>query len=247
MVIDFVVGRTYSKAFLRKRGLSMIFGIIVAAGKSERMGADVDKAFLSLGTRPVLAYSLTAFEQCPMIDGVILVVRKDRVDSARGLVQVFGCAKVRKVIAGGATRQASVQKGLAELGDDVDIVAIHDGARPCVTSRIIEDTIRSVQSHGSGVAAVKVVDTIKEVERNMVVTKTVDRSKLWAVQTPQSFRLDLINKAYKEVGKKKLMVTDEASAVEALGEKVYLVPASSSNIKITAPEDLTLAAMILKV
>jgi 2-C-methyl-D-erythritol 4-phosphate cytidylyltransferase len=91
------------------------------------------------------------------------------------------------------------------------------------------------------------VDTIKEVERNMVVTKTVDRSKLWAVQTPQSFRLDLINKAYKEVGKKKLMVTDEASAVEALGEKVYLVPASSSNIKITAPEDLTLAAMILKV
>jgi 2-C-methyl-D-erythritol 4-phosphate cytidylyltransferase len=169
------------------------------------------------------------------------------VDSARGLVQVFGCAKVRKVIAGGATRQASVQKGLAELGDDVDIVAIHDGARPCVTSRIIEDTVRSVQSHGSGVAAVKVVDTIKEVERNMVVTKTVDRSKLWAVQTPQSFRLDLINKAYKEVGKKKLMVTDEASAVEALGEKVYLVPASSSNIKITAPEDLTLAAMILKV
>lgn len=225
----------------------MIFGIIVAAGKSERMGADVDKAFLSLGTRPALAYSLMAFEQCPMIDGVILVVRKDRLDSARGLVQVFGCAKVRKIVAGGSTRQMSVRNGLAELGDDVDIVAIHDGARPCVTARIIEETIRSAKRHGSGVAAVKVADTIKEAERNMVVTRTVDRTKLWAVQTPQTFNLELLNKAYDFIEKKKLAVTDEASAVEVLGEKVYLVPSSWSNIKLTTPEDLSLAAMILKV
>ena len=225
----------------------MIFGIIVAAGKSERMGTDIDKAFLSLGTRPVLAYSLMAFEQCHAIDGVILVVRKDRLESARGLVQVFGCAKVRKIIAGGVTRQASVQKGLDELGDDVDIVAIHDGARPCVTTRIIEDTIHSAKRHGTGVAAIKVVDTIKEAERNMVVTHTVDRDKLWAVQTPQTFGLDLLRKAYKGIEKKKLGVTDEASAVEALGERVYLVPSSCMNVKITTPEDLSLAAMILKV
>jgi 2-C-methyl-D-erythritol 4-phosphate cytidylyltransferase len=225
----------------------MIFGIIVAAGKSERMGSDIDKAFLSLGTRPVLAYSLMAFEQCPMIDGVILVVRKDRVESARGLVQVFGCAKVRKVIAGGLTRQGSVRNGLAELGDDVDIVAIHDGARPCVTSRIIEETIRSAKQHGSGVAAVKVNDTIKEAERNMVVTRTVDRAKLWAVQTPQTFGLDLLRKAYEHVGKKKLIVTDDAAAVEEMGERVYLVPSPWTNIKITTPEDLALASMILKV
>jgi 2-C-methyl-D-erythritol 4-phosphate cytidylyltransferase len=202
---------------------------------------------LSLGTRPVLAYSLMAFEQCPMIDGVILVVRKDRVESARGLVQVFGCAKVRKVIAGGLTRQGSVRNGLAELGDDVDIVAIHDGARPCVTSRIIEETIRSAKQHGSGVAAVKVNDTIKEAERNMVVTRTVDRAKLWAVQTPQTFGLDLLRKAYEHVGKKKLIVTDDAAAVEEMGERVYLVPSPWTNIKITTPEDLALASMILKV
>jgi 2-C-methyl-D-erythritol 4-phosphate cytidylyltransferase len=211
------------------------------------MGSDIDKAFLSLGTRPVLAYSLMAFEQCPMIDGVILVVRKDRVESARGLVQVFGCAKVRKVIAGGLTRQGSVRNGLAELGDDVDIVAIHDGARPCVTSRIIEETIRSAKQHGSGVAAVKVNDTIKEAERNMVVTRTVDRAKLWAVQTPQTFGLDLLRKAYEHVGKKKLIVTDDAAAVEEMGERVYLVPSPWTNIKITTPEDLALASMILKV
>jgi 2-C-methyl-D-erythritol 4-phosphate cytidylyltransferase len=225
----------------------MIFGIIVAAGKSERMGADVDKAFLSLGTRPVLAYSLLAFEQCSMIDGVILVVRKDRLDSARGLAQVFGCDKVRKIVAGGPTRQSSVLAGLAELGDDVRIVAVHDGARPCVTPGLIDETIKSAKRQGSGVAAVKITDTVKEVDRGMVVARTVDRSKLWAVQTPQTFRVDLLASAYDFVTKKKLAITDEASAVEAMGEAVHLVPASISNIKITTPEDLALATVILKV
>ena len=225
----------------------MIYGIIVAAGKSERMGVDVDKVFLSLGTRPVLAYSVMAFEQCPMIDGVILVVRKDRVDSARGLAQMFGCSKVRKVVAGGATRQQSVMNGLAELGDDVKIVAVHDGARPCVTSALIEETIRSAKRHGSGVAAVKVTDTIKEVEKGTVVARTVDREKLWAVQTPQTFRTEWLVKAYKSTGKKKQAVTDDAEAVEATGETVHLVPAPPSNMKLTTPQDLSLAAMILKV
>ncbi len=225
----------------------MIFGIIVAAGKSERMGADVDKAFLSLGTRPVLMYSLQAFEQCPLIDGVILVVRKDRMDAARGMIQMFGFSKVRKVVAGGSSRQASVMLGLAELRDDVKIVAVHDGARPCVTSALIEETILSAKKQGTGVAANKVTDTIKEVDRGVVVARTVDRSKLWSVQTPQTFRVDWLNKAYANAKKNKLSVTDEASAVEALGEPVYLVPAPVTNIKITSPADLALAAMILRV
>jgi 2-C-methyl-D-erythritol 4-phosphate cytidylyltransferase len=225
----------------------MIFGIIVAAGKSERMGSDVDKAFLSLGTRPVLAYSLLAFEQCPMIDGVILVVRKDRQDSARGLAKIFGCDKVRKIVSGGTSRQASVLLGLAELGDDVRTVVVHDGARPCVTPDLIGETIKSAKRHGSGVAAVKITDTIKEVDRGMVVSRTVDRSKLWAVQTPQAFRVELLSQAYENVRKRKLTITDEASAIEALGEDVHLVPAPLANIKITTPEDLALAGMILKV
>lgn len=225
----------------------MIFGIIVAAGKSERMGSDVDKAFLSLGTRPVLAYSLLAFEQCPLIDGVVLVVRKDRVDSARGLAQMFGCAKVRAVVAGGASRQDSVMNGIAQLGVDVRVVAVHDGARPCVTPDIIAETVKSAKRHGSGVAALKITDTIKEVERGTLVTRTVDRTKLWAVQTPQTFRVDLLTQAYRHVAKKGLSVTDEASAVEAIGEAVHLVPASLSNIKITTPADMALAATLLNV
>lgn len=224
----------------------MIFGIIVAAGKSERMGSDVDKAFLSLGTRPVLAYSLLAFEQCQAIDGVVLVVRKDRIDSARGLAQMFGCSKVRAVVAGGASRQASVMNGLSQLADEVSIVAVHDGARPCVTPDLIAETVGSAQRCGSGVAAVKITDTIKEVDRGTVVARTVDRTKLWAVQTPQTFGVELLRRAYRHVEKKALAVTDEASAVEAIGEDVHLVPASWSNIKVTTPADLQLAAVILK-
>jgi len=220
--------------------------IIVAAGMSKRMGPDVDKAFLTLGTRPVLAYSLTAFEKCPDIDSVVLVVRKDRVEAARNLVQMFGCAKVRSVVAGGARRQDSVAAGMAELHDETKIVVVHDGGRPCVSPQTISDTVASAKKYGSGVAAVKVTDTIKSVERGMTVSATVDRTKLWAVQTPQAFKKDLLNKALDFVAKKKLQVTDEASAVEAIDGKVQLVQSALSNIKITTPDDLLIAAALLK-
>lgn len=224
----------------------MNYGVIVAAGKSERMGPEVDKAFLSLGTKPVLAYSLIAFEKCPDIDGVILVVRKDRVDPARAMVQLFGCSKVKRVIAGGNTRQISVKNGLSQLSSDVSIVAVHDGARPCITPSVITETIKSAKKYGSGVAAVKITDTVKEVKKGLVVSKTVDRTMLWAVQTPQTFTLDLLSKAFDAVNKKRLTVTDEASAVELVSHDVRLVPAALSNIKITVPDDLTLAAALLR-
>ena len=225
----------------------MNFGIIVAAGKSERMGPDVDKAFLNLGTKPVLAYALTAFEACPDIDGVVLVVRKDRLDAARGLVQMYGCAKVQAVVPGGASRQQSVERGLAELNEEVKIVAVHDGARPCVSVALISETVKAAKRYGSGVAAVKVTDTIKEVSQGLAVTRTLDRSHLWAVQTPQTFRRDLLEAALKVVSAKKQAVTDEASAVEVTGETVHLVPASATNVKITTPEDLAIAAALLKI
>ena len=224
----------------------MNYGVIVAAGKSERMGTDVDKAFLSLGTRPVLAYSLMAFERCPDIDGVVLVVRRDRVEAARAMARMFGCAKVKRVIAGGAKRQVSVGYGLDALTDDADIVSVHDGARPCVTTGIISDTIKSAKRYGSGVAAVKITDTVKFVERGHTISKTVDRSKLWAVQTPQTFKVELLRKAFSAVKKKGVSVTDEASAVELVSKVVRLVPAALSNVKISTSDDLTLVAALLK-
>lgn len=225
----------------------MNFAVIVAAGKSERMGPNVDKAFLSLGTKPVLAYSLQAFERCPDVDGIVLVVRKDRVDAARGMTQMFGCSKVRKIVAGGTRRQDSVTNGLESLPPDVKIVSIHDGARPCVTPALISETIWSAKRYGSGVAAAKVTDTVKIVERGFVVAKTYDRTKLWTVQTPQTFRLDLLQKALDLVRRKRMAVTDDAEAVELAGDEVHLVPGLLENIKITTADDLTLAAALLKV
>ncbi len=226
---------------------SMNVGIIVAAGKSERMGAKVDKAFVSLGVKPVLAYSLEVFEECADIDSVIIVAKKDRVPAARGMAQMFGCSKVERVVAGGTKRQDSVQAGLAALGEDVRFVVIHDAARPCVTTELISGTLKVAKRYGAGLAAVKIADTIKRVERGTTVNETVDRSKLWSVQTPQAFKLDLLREAYETVNKKGLTVTDEGSAVELVSDKVHIVPSTWTNMKITTADDLPIAAAMLKV
>lgn len=224
----------------------MNFGIILAAGKSQRVGPKVDKAFLNLGNKPVLAYSLLAFEKCPDIDGVILVVHRGRIEGARVMAQMFGCSKVAKVVAGGLKRQISVSNGLAQLNDDVDIVAVHDGARPCVTPQLISETIKYAKRYGSGVASLKVTDTVKQVDKGLTITKTIDRSNLWTVQTPQTFKIELLQKAFKAVKKKKITITDEASAVELVCHNVHLVPSELPNVKITTADDLVLAATLLK-
>ncbi len=226
--------------------LNMNYGIIVAAGKSERMGVDADKAFLSLGSKPILAYSILAFEKCPDIDGVVLVVRKDKLNAARGMVQMFGCMKVKKIVAGGSLRQNSVKNGFDYISSDAKIVSIHDGARPCITPGLISETIRSAQHYGSGVAAIKITDTIKQADKGMIISKTLDRSKLWAVQTPQSFKRELLEKAFAVIEKKRLTVTDEAAAVELISKGVRLVQASLSNIKVTTVDDIAIAAALLK-
>ena len=221
-------------------------GIIVAGGKGERMGPDVDKAFLSLGAKPVLVYSLLAFEKCPDVDEVVLVVRKERIESARCAVQMFGCKKVIKIVAGGNQRQQSVANGLAQIGAEAEMVAVHDGARPCVTIDLISETIKSARQYGSGVAAVKITDTVKEVEKGLTISQTIDRTKLWRVQTPQAFKVALLRKAFEMVAKKKIKITDEAAAVELICDNVRLVQSSSSNIKITSPDDLVLAAALMR-
>jgi 2-C-methyl-D-erythritol 4-phosphate cytidylyltransferase len=197
--------------------------IIVAAGRSQRMGTNTDKAFLNLGPKPVVAWSLLAFEECHEIDRIILVVRKDQALAAKTLSQMFGISKLQTVVAGGANRQDSVLNGIKELDPETRYVSIHDGARPCVRPELIEATLRCAKRNGTGIAASRVWDTVKYVERGTTVDHTVDRSKLWTVQTPQTFNLTLLTKAYADVKKKKASVTDDASAVELLGESVRLV------------------------
>ncbi len=223
----------------------MTTAVIVAAGKSVRMGGDVDKAFLSLGSKPVLAYSLMTFEACPDIDRIVLVVRKDQLVAAKGVSQMFGCRKVSAIVAGGATRQDSVANGLAACDPETTVVAVHDGARPCVTAAIIAETIRSAKRSGSGVAATKVTDTLKSVDHGQVVASTIDRAKVWTVQTPQTFKFDILRRALDKAKQEGSNFTDEASAVENLGESVHLVPSPFPNVKITVTDDLKVAALLL--
>ena len=225
----------------------MTSAIVVAAGKSERMGEGVDKAFLSLGSRPVLAYVLRTMEKCLDVDEVILVVRKDKLIAAQGLVQMFGCKKVAKIVAGGNTRQASVTAGLEACDLEATVICVHDGARPCTTSELISETVRSAKAKGSGVAAVKITDTVKCVEKNQVVSETIDRDKLWAVQTPQSFKTSIIRRAFDKANADGGKYTDEASAVEALGEPVHLIATPFHNIKITTPDDMQTASRLLDI
>lgn len=221
--------------------------ILVAAGKSERMGSNTDKAFLNLGSKPVVAWSLLAFEECTDIDQIILVVRKDQVLAAKSVTQMFGISKIRAIVAGGARRQDSVQNGMKVMDSETRVVIVHDGARPCVTPELISEIIKYAKRNGCGVAASRVWDTIKYVERGTTVDHTVDRTKLWAVQTPQAFSAELLKRAYKTVEEQKATVTDEAGAVELIGEPVRLIEWPLPNIKITTAEDLPLAAAAMKI
>ena len=225
----------------------MVTAIIVAAGKSERMGAGTDKAFLNLGSKPVLAWSLLAFERCTDVDQIVVVVRKDQIVATKALVRMFGISKIRAVVAGGVKRQDSVMNGLKEVDSDTRIVVVHDGARPCVKPETIAETVKIAKRTGAAVVGCHIWDTVKFVEKGTTVTRTEDRSKLWAVQTPQAFSANLLREAYAKVAADKLDVTDDASAVEALGAPVKIIESMAVNIKITTVEDLQVAAGVLKI
>lgn len=223
----------------------MVTAIIVAAGKSERMGTGADKAFLNLGPRPVVAWSLLAFEHCADVDQIVLVVRKEQLVAAKAVGRMFGISKLLAVVPGGAKRQDSVMNGLKALDIDARTVVIHDGARPCVTPETISEVVKLARRSNAAVVGRRIWDTVKYVEKGTTVTRTEDRSKLWAVQTPQAFDVRLLKRAYENVVEKKLEVTDDASAVELLGEPVKILESEKPNLKITTVEDLRLAASIV--
>ena len=221
----------------------MLSAIIVAAGTSQRMG--FDKLLALLGDKPVLAHTLDAFEQTSCVDEVILVARAERVTEFRELVQQGAFKKVRDVFAGGEQRQDSVRAGLERLGPGATYVAVHDAARPLVTPDQIERVFALARQHGAAALAEPITNTLKRADENRFVTGGVARENLYAMQTPQIFARELLERAYAGVAANKLSITDEVSAVEHLGEKVVLVPNDEWNIKITYPRDLLLAQSAL--
>ena len=217
--------------------------VVVAAGSSTRMGTD--KLMLTLGGIPVIVRTLKAVEAAPSVDEIILVTREDMMVPLSQLCQEFALTKVTKVIRGGKTRTESVRLGTLEASGDAQVIAIHDGARPLVTTEIIENAIAQALESGAAAPAVPVKDTIKVAQKG-VVESTPDRASLFAVQTPQVFEASLIRAALQKALDDGAELTDDCSAVERLGMKVVLTEGNVRNLKLTTPEDILTAEALLE-
>ena len=216
--------------------------VIVAAGCASRMKG-VDKIMAEIGGMPVIARTLSVFQNCDRIDEIVVVTREDLLVPVGEVCRQYGFDKVTRVVVGGADRSRSVQNGLNELGE-TDYVAIHDGARPFVSAEVLEETIRAAERSGAAAPAIPVTDTIK-IAQDRLVTGTPDRSTLFAVQTPQIFDMDLICGALYHCIEKKIPLTDDCSAVEQIGKVVTLTVGERTNIKITTQFDLLIGEAIV--
>jgi 2-C-methyl-D-erythritol 4-phosphate cytidylyltransferase len=215
--------------------------IIAAAGSSRRMGG-IDKVFAPLGGKPILARVIDTFQKCKLVDQIVVVVNAKNIEKCRKLVAEERWSKVSDICAGGRRRQDSVAAGLSRL-NHCQWVVIHDGARPLVTKDLIERGLETAKETGAAIAAIPVTDTIKVAGDDRIVHQTPPRQNLWAVQTPQVFRFDIIARAYEQT---KGEVTDDASLVERLSYRVKLYMSAYDNIKITNLDDLALAEVLLK-
>lgn len=220
--------------------------IIMAAGKGKRMQTAVSKQFLPVCGKEILAWTVDVFEKSPLVDTILLMASADGKEDVQHLWDSYGWKKVAAVLEGGKERQNSVANGLAAVGEDTDIVLIHDGVRPFVTEEMIADSIVAAQAYGGAVIGVPAKDTIKVCSADGLAVETPDRSTLWQIQTPQTFQRDLIVNAYEKADRDGFLGTDDASVAEFAGHQVKVVMGSYRNIKITTKEDLVIAEAFFK-
>jgi 2-C-methyl-D-erythritol 4-phosphate cytidylyltransferase len=216
--------------------------VIVAAGNASRMGG-IDKVMAELKGEPMIVRTVRTFQDCDAISEIVIVTRPDLILPITQLTR--NMPKVKTVVAGGKSRQESVNLGLSALSDKVKLAAIQDGARPLITWQVIDRVVRAAHTYGAAIPCVPVKDTIK-IGNGGVVQSTPDRATLFAAQTPQVFDFDLLRGALKKAELEDYAVTDDASAVEYLGMKVKIVEGDERNIKVTTPMDLKIAQMLLE-
>lgn len=219
--------------------------IVVAAGSARRMEG-IDKVMAPLEGIPVLARTLMVFQQCPDVHEIVVVTREDLLEEIGDMCKAYNLDKVSGAVVGGAERVLSVQAGLLQVRQDAELIAIHDGARPFLSQAVLATVLRQARRSGAAAPAIAVNDTIKRVNDSELVTDTVDRGCLRAVQTPQVFQADLIRAAIEKAVADGAAVTDDCSAVERLGIGVVLTPGERENIKITTPFDMKLGQAILE-
>jgi 2-C-methyl-D-erythritol 4-phosphate cytidylyltransferase len=223
-----------------------VVAIVPSAGLGTRVGGRVKKPYLPIGEKPLLVHTLSQLEGSPFIGHIILVVSPDDLSYCKGsLVREYGLHKVDRVVAGGRERQDSVWRGLRRARPSETVIMVHDGARPFVTQKLIEKSVKSAVKWGAAIAAVPVTDTVKEVTSRREVVRTVDRRTLWLVQTPQTFRADILKEAYRAARRDGYVGTDDACLVERLGIKVKVIAGSYDNLKITTAADLAIAQAVV--
>ncbi len=222
-------------------GVVRVVALVPAAGSGSRLGSARPKPFVPLAGRPLLAHTLARLERVPLVEAIVVVVAEDQVEACRSeVIRPFGLARVAAVVPGGAERQDSVRAGLAALPDWADVVLVHDGARPLVPPEVVEAVARAAAASGAATAAVRPKDTVRD-----DAGRTLDRARLWLVQTPQGFRPALLREAHVRAAADGHTGTDDASLVERLGRAVAVVPGSYRNLKITTREDLAVAEALL--
>ncbi len=227
--------------------MSKVTVLIPAAGMGRRMGKTVAKQFLPLGDKPMLAHTLLVFQRASEIDEIIPILSKEDMESClRDVIEQYHITKVRTLVVGGKERQDSVRNGLEKLEKDASVVLVHDGVRPFVTLDMIRESVELAKKGDCIAVGVPLKDTVKEVDDKQMVRQTLERSRLWAIQTPQAFPVKILKRAYEQCYKQKVYGTDDAMLVERAGGKVRVIMGSYENIKITTPEDLILAEEILK-
>jgi len=222
-----------------------VAALILAGGRGTRFGGDLPKQFLPLADRPLLSYSLDAFEHSPDISDIVLVVPRDLERPLSEMIDLEPYRKIHAIVPGGALRQDSVMNGLSSVPGRTDLVMIHDGARPFPPMDRVSRALEAARECGAAILALAVSDTVKKTDPDGTIVATLEREALWLAQTPQIFRKELIWEAYKILTGKGESVTDDAGAVEQMGVSVRIVQGAPSNIKITTSWDLTLAKRFL--
>lgn len=221
-----------------------VAAIVPAAGKGRRLKSKIDKPYIHLYGKPIIAWTLSRLSVNKHISEIIVAVKKEKLAHfKRDIINRFNIKKTRAV-AGGRERIDSVYSALREVSKEIDYILIHDGIRPFIAHSLIDASLKAARSSGSSVVAVPVKPTLKYVGRNRYIQYTPDRRDYWEAQTPQVFRRDLIEKAYRKIGRKKINMTDDSMLVEYIGVKPKIVLGSYGNIKITTKEDLELAKIL---
>jgi len=224
----------------------MISAIIVAAGRGTRMGPDLDKLFLEVAGRPVIAHTWRQFDAADVIEEIVLVVRDGLASAFQEMAGTLKLRKPFRFAPGGRERQDSVWNGLQAISPRAEIVLIQDGARPCTSSELITASIAAARETGAAVAAQRVTDTVKQSDDGHFVSQHLDRSQFWSVQTPQTFRVEVIRRALAAVRQQGLVVTDDTAACDLIGQPVRLVESAAPNPKVTVPGDLPYIDLLLR-